>query len=154
MEPGTAQLMEAKLENGYYRNNESPGILEEAWELRGKSEINVARSLVIPRDRLTIVRVANLLDRPVRLRSDFPVAEYHPIGSVDGRAVAMESDPDFTSAHHPSCSVIDRPVEKGAANEGKWKSSLQGSLDGLSRPERTIFVSSSRRTSLRRTALI
>jgi len=96
----------------------SPGILEEARELRGKSEINIARSLVIPRDRLTMVRVAKLLDRPVRLRSNFPVAEYQPIGSVDGRAVAMETDPDFTSASHPSCSVIDRPVEKRAANEG------------------------------------
>ena len=71
MEPGTEQVFEAKLENGYDRNTGTPGILEGPKELRGKSEIHKARSLVIPRDGLTIVRVANFSDRPIRLRSDF-----------------------------------------------------------------------------------
>ena len=97
MEPGTEQVIEAKLENGYDRNTGTPGILEESRELRGKSEISIARSLVIPRDGLTIVRVATFSDRPIRLRSDFPVAD---------------PDPDFTSTSHASCSVIDRPVVK------------------------------------------
>ena len=89
VEPGTEQVIEAKLENGYDRNTGMPGILEESRELRGKSEINVARSLVVPRDGLTIVRVANFSDRPIRLRPDFPVAEFHPISSVDGRVVCI-----------------------------------------------------------------
>ena len=137
VEPGTEQVFEAKLENGYDQNTGTPGILEESKELRGKSEINIARSLVIPRDGLTIVRVANFSDRPIRLRSDFPVAEYHPISSVDGCAVSMEADPDFTSAFHPSCSVIDRPD----VEEEQWKSSLQGNLEGLSEAQRGQFLS-------------
>ncbi|KAL9986207.1 hypothetical protein ACROYT_G000314 [Oculina patagonica] len=143
VEPGTEQVFEAKLENGYDRNTGSPGILEESKELRGKSEINIARSLVIPRDGLTIVRVANFSDRPIRLRSDFPVAEYHPISSVDGHVVPMEMDPDVTSASHPSCSVIDRPVVKDEEpmKEEKWKSSLQGNLEGLSEDQRGQFLS-------------
>ena len=143
VEPGTEQVIEAKLENGYDRNTGSPGILEESRELRRKSEINVARSLVIPRDGLTMVRVANFSDRPIRLRSDLPVAEYHPISSVDGRAVSMETDPDITSASHPSCSVIDRPVvnDEQPMKDEKWKSSLQGNLEGLSEDQRGQFVS-------------
>ena len=122
------------MENGYDRNTGTPGILEEPKELRGKSEIHIARSLVIPRDGLTIVRVANFSDRPIRLRSDFPMAEYHPISNVDGCAVSMETDPYFTSASHPSCSVIDRPEVKydKPVEEEKWKSSLQGNLEVLS----------------------
>ena len=132
VEPGTEQVIEAKLENGYDRNTGSPGILEESRELRRKSEINVARSLVIPRDGLTMVRVANFSDRPIRLRSDLPVAEYHPISSVDGRAVSMETDPDITSASHPSCSVIDRPVvnDEQPMKEEKWKSSYKVTWKG------------------------
>ncbi len=75
VELGTEQVIEAKLENGYDRNTGSPVISEESRELMGKSEINIARSLVIPRDGLTIVRFANFSDRPISLRSDFPVAE-------------------------------------------------------------------------------
>lgn len=88
--------------------------MEESREQRGKSEIDVARSLVIPRDGLTIVRVANFSDRPIRLRLDFSVAEFHPISnrSVDGRVVSMETDLNFTSTSHPSCLFIDRPVVK------------------------------------------
>ena len=55
MEPGAEQVFEAKLENGYDHNTGTPGILEESKELRDESEINIARSLVIPRDGLTIV---------------------------------------------------------------------------------------------------
>ena len=143
VEPGTEQVIEAKLENGYDRNTGTPGILEESRELRGKSEINVARSLVVPRDGLTIVRVANFSDRPIRLRPDFPVAEFHPISSVDGRVVSMETDPDFTSTSHPSCSLIDSSVVKDEQpmEDEKWKSLLQGNLEGLSEDQRRQFSS-------------
>lgn len=45
MEPGTEQVFEAKLENGYDRNTGTPGILQESKELRGKSEIHIALCL-------------------------------------------------------------------------------------------------------------
>jgi len=79
----------------------------------------------------------------VRLWSDFPVAENYPISSADGRAVSMETDPVFTSASHPSCSVIDRPAVKDQQpmKEEKWKSSLQGNVEGLSEDQRGQFLS-------------
>jgi len=96
VELGTEQVFEGKLENGYDCNTGTPGILEESKELRGESEIHIAHSLA----------------HSFRLRSDFPVAEYHPISNMDGCAVSMETEPYFTSASHPSCSVIDRPEVK------------------------------------------
>ena len=66
-------------------NTGIPGSLEESRELRSKSEIKIARSLVIPRDVLTLVRVANFSDRPIRLWADLPIAEYHPVSSGVGR---------------------------------------------------------------------
>ena len=143
MEPGTEQVIEAKLENGFEHNTGTPAILEESKELRGKSEINVARSLVIPKDGLTLVRVANFSDRPIRLRADLPVAEYHPVSSGDGRVVPLEPDRDSTSASHPSCSAIDRPGVKGEQpkKDEKWRSELQSNLEGLSEDQTAQFLS-------------
>ena len=101
------------MENGFEHNTGTPGILEESRERRGRSEITKARSSVIPRNGLTLVRVANFSDRPIRLRADLPVAEYHPASSGDGRVVPMEPDQDSASASCPSCSVIDKPGLKG-----------------------------------------
>ena len=54
VEAATEQIIEAKLENGFEHNTGTSGILGEKRELRGKSEINLARTLVIPRDGLTL----------------------------------------------------------------------------------------------------
>ena len=107
VEPGTEQVFDAKLEVGYDRNTGTPGILEESKEPRDKSEINITRSLVVPRDGLTIVRVANFSDSQIRLRSDFPVAEFHSISSVNGCIVPMKTDPKV---------IDEQPVR-----EEKWK---------------------------------
>ncbi|PFX29467.1 hypothetical protein AWC38_SpisGene5768 [Stylophora pistillata] len=142
-EPGTEQVFEAKLENGYDRNTGTPGISEASMELREKSDITIARFLVISRDGLTIFRVVNFTDRSIRLRSDFSAAEYHPISSVDGCAVSMETDPNFASASHPSCTVVYKPEvrDEQPVKEEKVKSSLQGDLEVLSESQRGQFLS-------------
>ena len=126
MEPGTEQVIEAKLESEFEHNTGIPGILEESRERRGNSEITIARSLVIPRNGPTLVRVANFSDRPNRLRGDLPVAEYHPVSSGDGRVVPMEPDHDSARTSRLSCLVIDRPGLKGEPpkNDEKWRSEL------------------------------
>lgn len=73
----------------------------------------MVRSLVIPRNGLTLVRVANFSGRPIRLRADVRVAEYHPVRSGDGRLVLKEPDQDPASTSRLSCLVIDRPGPKG-----------------------------------------
>ena len=119
------------------------GFLEESRERRGKLEITIVCSLVIPRNRLTLVRVANFSDRAIRLRADLPVAEYHPVSSGDCRVVSMEPDQDSASASSPSCFVIDRPVLKGEQpkKDGKWRSELQSNLKELSEDQTEQFLS-------------
>ena len=74
VEAATEQIIEAKLENGFEHNTGTSGILGEKRELRGKSEINLARTLVIPRDGLTLVRVANFSNRPMRQMFLLPIS--------------------------------------------------------------------------------
>jgi len=143
VEPGTEQVIEAKLESEFEHNTGTPGILEESRERRGKSEITIARSLVISRNGLTLVRVANFSDRPIRLRADLPVAEYHPVSSRDGGVVPMEPDQDSARPSRLSCLVIDRPGLKGEPlkNDEKWRSGLRSDLKGLSEDQTKQFLS-------------
>ena len=73
----------------------------------------------------------------------FSCPEFHPISSLDGCVVSMETDPDFTNTSHPSCSLIGRSLVKDEQPmEGeKWKSLLQGNLEGLSQDQRGQFPS-------------
>ena len=111
-------IIEAKLEKRFEDKTGIQGILEDSRELRGKTEIDLARTLVIPKDRLTLARVANFSDRPIRLRTDLPVAEYDRVSSEDDFAVSLQPDPDSTSVSHPS-SIIDKPVGKERSKGGR-----------------------------------
>ena len=102
VQPGTEQVIEAKLENGFERNTGTPGILEDSRELTGKSEVNIAHSLVIPRDGLTLVQVANYSDRPIRLRADLPVAEYYPVSSGGWPCCSVETRSGFNKCLSPT----------------------------------------------------
>ena len=104
VEAATEQIIDDKSENGYDHNTGTSGILGEKRELRGKSEINLARTLVIPRDGLTLVRVANFSNRPMRLQADVPVADI-TLSAVGWTFASLESKPDFTSFPQSSCSV-------------------------------------------------
>ena len=108
LEPGTKQVIRARLQGGYEQNFGSPGILEGSKELQGTSEIGIARSLVVPKAGQTLVRVANFSDKVVRLRSDLPVAEYHPVSGVNSSATPPEIGPSPSALNHPYCSVIGR----------------------------------------------
>ena len=77
-------MIGARLGDGNDQNAGSPGMLEESNGLRGRYEICVARTLVLPRAGLTPVRIANFSEKLIRICSDRPVAEYHPISSVNG----------------------------------------------------------------------
>ena len=81
---------------------------------------------------MTLVRLANFSDRPIRLRADLLFAEYHPVSRGVGRVVPMEPDPDSAGATGPSCSVIDRPGLKGEQpkKDEKRRSELQSNLKG------------------------
>ena len=62
----------------------------------------------MPKARQALVRVANFSDKVVRLRSDLPVAGYHPVSGVNSSATPTEIGPSPSALDHPYCSVIDR----------------------------------------------
>ena len=147
VEPGTEQVLGARLEEGYEQNTGSPGILEGSKELKGKSEICIARSLVVPRAGQALVRVANFSDRPIKIRSDVPIAEYHPISSVNGSiiSIGVDSESKSNSRPHASCSTIDSTVGKSEQTKGegeKWRTICeQQNLEGLSEGQKEQFSS-------------
>ena len=144
VQAGTELVIGARLEDGYDQNTGSPGILEESKELRGKSEICIARSLVVPRAGQTPVRIANFSDRPFKISADLPIAEYHPIRGMNSCIIPIEVDLDLPSTSHSSCSAIDRTVRTGeqAKKEGEnWKLGAQENLEGLSGDQRDQFAS-------------
>lgn len=124
VEAATEQIIDDKLGNGFDHNTGTSGILGEKRELRGKSEINLARTLIIPRDGLTLVRVANFLNRPMRLQADVPVAD-STLSVVGWPFVSLQPKPDFANFPQSSCSVKNKPVAKGE----KPKEDEKGSPD-------------------------
>ena len=129
-------MIRARLEGVCEQNSGSPGILEGSKELLGTSEIGIARSLVVQKAGQTLVRVANFSDKVVRLRSDLPVAEYHPVSGVNGSATPTEIGPRPSAPNHPYCSAVDRKIEddkqKSTERENRRAKVIQPSSDGLS----------------------
>ena len=84
IKPGSEKVVQARLEKGYKQNFGSPGILKESQDQKGKGEICIARSLVVPRAGENPIRLANFTDKPIRVPSNRPIAEYHPLSSTGG----------------------------------------------------------------------
>ena len=59
---------EEKLVSGYEHNYGSPGIIEEAPGIRKQKATCVARTLVVPKDGVTLIRLANFTDQEINLR--------------------------------------------------------------------------------------
>ena len=143
LEPGTEQVIRARLEGVCEQNSGSPGILEGSKELLGTSEIGIARSLVVQKAGQTLVRVANFSDKVVRLRSDLPVAEYHPVSGVNGSATPTEIGPRPSAPNHPYCSVINRNMgddkQESTGRENRREKVIQPNSGGLSEEQKRQF---------------
>ena len=79
IEPGTEQIVGGRLEIGFERNSGSPGIIEGMKTVRKNKEVCVGRSLVVPKNRDTPVRVANFTDRVIKLPTGHVIGFYHPL---------------------------------------------------------------------------
>lgn len=55
---------------------------------------------------MSLARVANFSDKLIRISSDFPVAEYHPISTVNDST--SHDDKDSSNASHASYSAVHR----------------------------------------------
>ena len=129
-------MVGARLKGGYEQNSGNPGILEGSKELWRDSGIIIARSVAAPKAGQTPVREANFSDKVFRLRSDIPVAEYHPVSGVNGSATPIDIGHSPSASNHPHCSIIDRTVGKDEQESKERKNGrtkvIQQTLDGLS----------------------
>ena len=102
---------------------------------------------MVPRAGQALVRVANFSDRPIKIRSDVPIAEYHPISSVNGGIIPIGVDSESKSNSRPQafCSTIDSTVGKSEQKKGegeKWRTICeQQNLEGLSEGQKEQFSS-------------
>ena len=80
-----------------------PRILRRVKETERQILSQLASSLVIPRDGLTLVHVPDFSDRPIRLGAHLPAAEYHPVSRMDSHGVSLEPDPHSTGVSPSSC---------------------------------------------------
>ena len=82
------------------------------------------------------------------MRTDIPVAEYHPVGSVNGSAIPIEVESESRSTSKPFCSIIGMTVGKSEQTqneEEQWRSICQQqNLEGFQGAKRNDFVPSER----------
>ena len=91
-DPGTEVVISAKLENGYERNNGTPGMVEDKRSLGTNAGICMAPSLTVPVGDLMTVRLANFADKSTTLKPGKVLGYFHPLhhdfGSVNSFSVA------------------------------------------------------------------
>ena len=140
--PGTEIIAGARVEDGYNKNMGCPGILEESKELKQRTEVRLARSMVVPRDGNTTVRLANFTDETLMLGPEIPLAEYHPISQVYGPLTRDEECPK-TQNGCATIGVKDAESHQQMKNgwDGKLQRELEQDCNKLSEKERERFMS-------------
>ena len=97
----------------------------------------------MPKAGKDLIRVANFSDKVFRLRSDLPVAEYHPDSGVNGSATPTEIGPSPSAPNHPYCSVIDRNMgddkQENTERKNRREKGIQPNSDGLSEEQKRQF---------------
>ena len=97
----------------------------------------------MPKAGQTPVRVANFSDKDVRLRSNLPVAEYHPVSDINGSATPTEIGPSPSAPDHPYFSVIGKNMgddkQESTERENRRAKFIQPNLDGLSEEQKRQF---------------
>ena len=77
---------------GLERNSGSPRIVEGLKTLRKNKEFCVGRSLLVPKNGDTPVRVSNFTDKPTKLPTGHAIGFYHPLSSVNGKTTSVQVD--------------------------------------------------------------
>ena len=98
IKPGTERIVGGRLETGFERNSGSPRIIEGMKLVQKNKEVCVERSLLVPKNGDTPVRVANFTDKPIKLATGHVIGFYHPLSSVNGETTLVQVDPQ------PNCS--------------------------------------------------
>lgn len=133
------------MEKGFEDKTGTQGILEDSRELRGKTEITLARTLVIPKDRLILARVVNFSDRPIRLRTDQGQTFLLPnmiVSVVRMTSLFHWNQPQIQPVSLTHLQLLTNQWRKREVKEDeKWRLELRGDLEGLLEDQREQFLS-------------
>ena len=95
-EPGAEVITIVKLENGYGKNDGSPGVIECKKQFDINTQICLARCVSIPRDGFATVRLANFSDNSVTLKACKSLSHFYPLnrdfGSINYFSMDMQPE--------------------------------------------------------------
>ena len=108
-----------------------PGIIEGMKTVRKNKEVCVGRSLVVPKNGDTPVRVANFTDRLIKLATGHVIGFYYPLSSVNGQTMSVQADTNSVHDPQPKCSNQTMDTD----SEGKGCEKLKAEKENHSKPD-------------------
>ena len=135
---GTEVVLCGKLEPGFERNDGTPGILEGSRKNTAEklaSRFCIARTLTIPKEGKTPLRVANFSEQTMLLRSGQTVAQFYPLDHIDASVNLLELGETCTE----NKAKQDAQVEMPSSEPPVWKRGIRADFSGLSEGGDAIF---------------
>jgi hypothetical protein len=124
--PNSEMVLTGHLRSSVGLNEGSSGIIERKI---GNQQFFTGRALVVPQKGKVPVRVANLTESPVRLKSHETLGWFHPSCSSDGKVYQFSEGEEGAQESTKVESVNTGRQEKthlvGAINARKWTSSFR-----------------------------
>ena len=149
IEPGTERIIGGRLESGFERNSESPGVIEGMRTVQKNKEICVGHFLVVPKDGDAPVRVANFTGTPIKLSIGHVIGFYHPLSSLNSETTSSEVGVNVSQDSQRKCSNQTGDTESrgkeseemGAERDGHSKPNIQFDKSDISETQQERFLS-------------
>ncbi|KXJ21628.1 hypothetical protein AC249_AIPGENE18017 [Exaiptasia diaphana] len=90
IDPGTELSITAKLEQGFERNDGTPGMVEGINQSCSNGAPALARTLILPRNGKAVIRMANFTDDKVTLKANRTIGRFYPLHQNTGSVSAFE----------------------------------------------------------------
>ena len=138
LKAGTEVVLCGKLEPGFERNNGTPGILEGHRKNTAEkltSRFCIARSLTVPKEGKTPIRMANFSDQTMLLRPGQTVAQFYPLDRVDASVNLFDLEEKPSERETKQNPRVEMPP----SDPPVVKQEIRADLSGLSEGEKQSF---------------
>ena len=137
LKAGTEVILCGRLEPGFERNDGTPGILEGSRKDTAEklaSRFCIARTLTVPKEGNTPVRMANFSEKTMLLRPGQTVAQFYSLDHIDASVNLFELEESCTENK-----TKDARVETPSPEPPAWKQEVRADFSGLSEGEKQSF---------------
>ena len=142
LKPGTQVTVCGNLEPGFARNYGTPGILEGLRKNTAEklgSKFCVARSLTVPMEGNTSVRMANFSGQIMLLKPGQTVAQFYPLDRVDASVNLFEVE-ETRTGNLLSKRTQDTQGETPSCGPSVWEQGVRTDYSGLSEDKKQSFT--------------